>query len=62
MSTLRTNIDDSISIGDDVEIMLDDKNRITLLNKSIEDIEELLYIREVQSRCRLIENIKCLTC
>ena len=61
IATLRSDVDDGVRIGDDVEIMLDDEYRVPFLNQSIEDIEELLYIREVESCRRLIEDIEGLT-
>lgn len=38
IATFRSDVDDSISIGDDVEIMLDDDDTIPFLYESIEDI------------------------
>ena len=61
IATLRSDVDDGVRIGDDVEIMLDDEYRVPFLYQSIEDIEQLLYIREVESCCRLIEDIESLT-
>ncbi len=42
--------------------MLDDEYRVPLLDQSIEDIEQLLHIGEVESSCRLIEDIESTTC
>ena len=44
IATLWANVDDGICIGNDIKIMFDHENRISLLYESIEDIEELLYI------------------
>lgn len=62
ISSLWAYVDNSISIGDDVEIMFDHDDTIPLLYETIEDIEEFLYIREVESCGRLIEDIECLSC
>ena len=62
VATLRSDVDDGIRVGDDVEIVLDDEYRVPLLYETIEDIEELLHIREVESCRWLIEDIECLTC
>ena len=62
ISSDRSYVDDSISIGDDVEIMLYHDDTIALLYKRIEDVEELLYIREVEPCRRLIEDVECLPC
>ncbi len=61
ISPFRSDVDDGISIGDDVEIMFDHDDTISLLYQSIEDIEEFLHIREVESSCRLIEDIESLS-
>lgn len=44
ISPFRSDVDDSISISDDIEIMFDHDDTIPLLYQSIEDIEEFLYI------------------
>lgn len=44
IATFDTDVDDGISIGDDVEIMLDDEYTVAFLDERIEDVEELLYI------------------
>ena len=44
VATLKSDVDDGVSIGDDVEIMLDDEYRVPFLYETIEDIEELLHI------------------
>ena len=44
ISPIRSNIDNSISIGDNIEIMFDDEDTISLLDKGIEDIEEFLDV------------------
>jgi hypothetical protein len=62
VATLRSDVDDSVSIGDDVEIVLDDEYRVSFLYETIEDIEELLYIGEVEPRGWLIEDIERLSC
>ena len=62
VATLRSDVDDGVRIGDDVEIMLDDEYRVPFLYETIEDIEELLHIREVESRGWLIEDIEGLAC
>ncbi len=62
IATLRPDVDDGVSIGDDIEIVLDDEYRVPLLHESIEYIEELLHIREVETCCWLIEDIESLSC
>jgi Fe-S cluster assembly iron-binding protein IscA len=40
-------VDDRISISDNIEVMFNNKDTISLLNKPVEYVEELLNIREV---------------
>jgi hypothetical protein len=56
------NIDKGISVGDDVEIMLDDEDAIAFFNQFIENVEEFLYIRKMQSCCWFVEDIERLSC
>ncbi len=44
IATFDTDVDDGISIGDDIEIVLDDEDTIALLDERIEDVEEFLYV------------------
>lgn len=62
IATFRTNIDNSVSIGDDVEIMFDYKYGVPFFYQSIEDIKELLNIRKMKTGCRFIKNIERLPC
>ena len=62
IATFRSDVDDRICIGDDVEVMFDDDYTVPFLYKRIEDVEELLDIRKVKSRRRLIEDIESLSC
>lgn len=62
VSTDRSYIDDGITIGDDVEIMLDNYNTISLLDKPIKDIKEFLNIRKMESSGRFIKDIERLSC
>lgn len=62
ISSFSSYVDDSIRIRYHIEVMLDNKDRVSFLYESIEDIEEFLYVREMESRCGLIEDIKCFSC
>ena len=62
IATFRSDVDDRICIGDDVEIMFDNYDTVPFLYKRIEDVEKFLNIREVETSCRLIEDIECLPC
>lgn len=48
ISSLWTNIDAVVRVGDDIEIVLNDEDTIPLLDESVEDGEEFLDIREVE--------------
>lgn len=62
ISPFRTNIDYSICISDNIEVMLDDEDAISFFDQPVEYVEEFLNIRKVQSCSRLIENIESLSC
>lgn len=61
VTTLWSDVDDRISIGYDVEVMLYHDDTVPFLYECIEDIEELLHIGEVKSGRRLIEDIESLS-
>ena len=60
VSSLGTDIDTIVRIGDDVEVMLDDEHCITLFDEAIEDDEELLDVRKMKPRRWFIEDIDSL--
>src|SRR5580704_14044582 len=51
-------IDDPIGLLDHVEMMLDDKHRVTERHEPLQDIEQLAHIVKVKARRRLVENVK----
>ena len=62
ISSFRSYIDDSISIRYHIEVVFDDEDRVPFLYESIEDIEELLYIRKMESCRWFIEDIEGFSC
>jgi hypothetical protein len=56
---MRSEVDDMIGLLDDIEIMLDDYDCVAFIDKSVENVQEFLNIRKVESGCRLIENVEC---
>ena len=42
--------------------MLDDYHRVAAVNQLLQYLHQNLYILEVQTRCRLIEYVQCLSC
>lgn len=58
-TTLRSDIDEVVGIGDDVEVMLDDQHAAPFLDEAIEYREEFLGIREMQASGGLVEDVEC---
>src|SRR3990167_7677415 len=50
-------IDDPVGRLDDVEIVLDDDDRVPLVDKLVEDVQEHPDVFEVEARRRLIEDV-----
>src|SRR2546422_11564753 len=61
VAALRTQIDDVVGRLEDVEIVLDDDNRVSSIDQAMKDIEQALDVREVQAGGRLIEDVEGLT-
>ena len=55
---LRTQVDDMIRRLDDVEIVFDDNHRITAIDETLQDIEQFVDIRRMESCRRLIEDVE----
>ena len=60
LATFIAHIDNVVGNFDYVEIMLDYDNRITTTSKALKNIQKFCNVGYVQSRCRLVENIKSL--
>lgn len=56
-AALRADVDEVVGDLYHVEVMLDNDSRITTIYKTVDDIEELTYILEMQTRSRLIKDI-----
>src|ERR1700761_4256143 len=61
IATLGTQIDDMIRDLDDIQIMFDHEHRISPVHQLVQYIQQMPDIFEVETRRRLIENIKGLT-
>lgn len=51
---LRTEVDHVIGGANDVQIVLDDHNGISLIHELVQHVEELRDVLEMQTRCGLI--------
>src|SRR5581483_1899135 len=57
-SAFGTEIDDPIRAGDDVEVVLDDEDRVSLIAKLREGVEQDGDVREVQASRGLVEDVQ----
>ncbi len=57
-AAFRSEIDDPVRRLDDIEIVLDDHNRVALIAQTMQHAEQLFDIEEVQAGRRLVQNIK----
>ena len=56
-ATLGPDVDDPVGVLDDVEVVLDDDDRVALVDEALEDVEQLADVLEVQTRRRLVEDV-----
>ena len=59
--TAGAKIDHPVGGLDDVEIMLDHHDGIAVVGETVEDLEELAYVLEVEASGRLVENVERLS-
>ena len=57
-STFRSKVDDVVGRLDDVEVVLDDYNRVALIDKLVQHVEQLVGVLEMQAGRRLVENVE----
>ena len=60
-AALGSEVDHIVRSLNHVEIVLDNDNRIAAVHEALQNDEQLVDIRRMQSRRRLVENVKCLT-
>ena len=60
IARIRSKIDDPISELDDIEIVLDEHQRMAGINESIEHLSESANVFEVESSGRLIHDVELL--
>ena len=56
----RAEVNDVVSRLDDIEVVLDDNDGVSLVHKLVQDLQQPTGVLEVQSRRWLVENIQCL--
>src|SRR5690606_40838819 len=54
----RTQVDDPIGFGDHIEIVLDDDDRMTCIDEPLQDANQLLGVRHMQTHRRLVEHVQ----
>ena len=57
-STLGTEVDNVVGNLDDIEVVLDDDNRIALVYQLVKYFDKAADILEMEARSRLVENIE----
>src|SRR3954452_2117355 len=57
-STLWSEVDDPVSGLDDIEVVLDDEDRVAAVHEAMEHLEQLFDVGEMQARGRLVEDIE----
>ena len=56
-AALGAEVDDPVGALDDVEVVLDDDDRVALVDQALEHAEELADVLEVQAGRRLVEDV-----
>ena len=57
ISSLGSKVDDIVCCFDDIQIMLDDHHRIAGIHQRLKHLDELVYIRCVQTGSRFIQDV-----
>ena len=58
VAALRPEVDDPVGGLDDVEVVLDDEDRVAAVDEPVEDLEQLLDVGEVEAGGRLVEDVE----
>ncbi len=56
-AALRSQVDDPVGRLDDVQVVLDDDDRVAGVHEPMEHLEQLLHVREVEARGGLVEDV-----
>ena len=57
LARARADVDDPVGPADDVEVVLDDEQRVARALERVEHLEQRRGVRRVQSRRRLVEDV-----
>src|SRR6516225_4742929 len=60
-SSIGTKVDNPVGRFDDIQMMLDNDYRVSQVCQSAENVQQFLYIVEMQSGRRFVEYVKCLS-
>lgn len=54
----RSQIDDVIGLPDQLKIMFYHNNRVSLINQTLKQLQKIIYVDGMQTRCWFINQIK----
>src|SRR5208283_4746488 len=57
LTTFRSEIDNPVGLFDDIEIVLDDQDRIAEIDQALKNIDELSHIVEMQAGGGFVQNV-----
>src|SRR6267143_1331469 len=58
LAAFGAEVDDPVSLLDDVEVVLDDEHGVAEIDKALQDVEELSNVIEVQAGGGLVEDVE----
>src|SRR3954468_16837377 len=58
LAALRPHVDEAVGGLDDVEVVLDDHDRVALVDEAVQHLEQALDVGEVQAGRRLVEDVQ----
>ena len=61
VSAFGSHIDDIVGTLYNIQIVLYNNNRVSAVGKSVEDLDEFMYIRKMESRSRLVKDVNSLS-
>lgn len=61
LTPFGSQVNHPISHFHDVRMVFDDQDRVILIDKPLQDIDELMHVGGMQPHGRLVENIECMT-
>jgi hypothetical protein len=57
VAALGTHVDDPVGGLDDLQIVLDDQDRVALVHQRMQHLQQLAHILEMEPRRRLVEDV-----